>query len=346
MLPPSQSSSDTADPSAENSATEAPATPEVYTSAQLRAEAMERAGRSDMGQFLPSYRAPEPEADAPTAPGEQPSGSAPAMANGGDVAGELAAMRAEVAALRKQADPEPEPEPEPEQPAAPAHPLEAHAKSVLGPGAQPKHLARAVTLLEQAMQWDAFARHHEANPSESSSTELARAKRARAEIDRELDGLSELASLHAQQAELRAELARSKQPDPEQQKRARADTLTGQIFTDEAMGKYHPHLWAAMKGMPAMRKLVHEQLMALPFDATFAARGDEILHALEAECTPVEAPAATHSAVPAPAATPRSPKPPVQRPPAPTAEPGEKPILTRQQWREQFANQFAARSRN
>lgn len=347
MLPQSPSSSDTAATAADTTTSE-PAAPEIYSAAQLRAEALERTGRTNMGEFMPRGRAPaapEPEFDAEEAAASAESGQAPAP-QGGDVAAELAAMRAEVAALQRQAQPEPEPTAEPAaEPAKPAHPLEAHARTVLGPGAQPKHVARAVTLLEQAMQWDAFARHHEANPSEASGAELARAKRARAEIDRELDGLSELAQLHAQQAELRAELAKSKAPDPEQQKRERSESLTAKIFTPEAMGRYHPNLWAAMQGLPAMRKLVHEQLMALPYDAQFAARGDAILHALEAECTPAEPPAKPAAAPVAPAPHARTIKAPPPRPPAPTP-PAEQPVLTREQWRRQLANNFEARSRS
>jgi hypothetical protein len=306
---------------------------------------MERAGKADMGQFLPSYRPePEPVSVAPAVP-EASAAPAPAPASS-DVASELAAMRAEVAALQRQAQPAPEPEavPAPE-PATPANPLEAHARTVLGPGAQPKHVARAVTLLEQAMQWDAFSRHHEANPTATSAGELAKAQRAREAIDREIDGLSEIAALHAQQAELRAELAKSKQPDPEALAKQRSERLDA-AFSSEALAQYHPHLASAIKTNPVMRKLVVEKLMALPYDATFDARGDAILHALNDELVPTEAAPVPVAATPAPVVT-RAPAP---KPPAPRAPvappPAEQPILTRQQWREQLANQFAARSRN
>lgn len=318
-----------------------PSAPSVYTAAEIRANILAKTGAQDMGAFHPAaarVAAPvEPPVDVepsvPTAPAATASQS-------GDVAAELAAMRAEVAALQARAQPEPETPPTAD-PAKPAHPLEAHAKSVLGPGAQPKHVEQAVGIIEEAMQWEAFDRWHEANPSESSASERARASKQLAALRSKLDGLSELATLHAQLAEIRAEAAKAKQPDPEQQKRERSEFLTGKIFTAEVLGAHHPNLWAAMQTAPAMRTLVQEKLLALPYDTEFYSRGDAILHSLDAQCAP--APAADKAPVAVPRQPPRPAQPPP--PPQPPAPTGDQPFLTRRDFWARVENGFAARGR-
>lgn len=321
----------------------APTAPEVYSAAQLRAEVMANAGAGDMGAFHPAASRAAPLEPAPETPAAAPHApAAPTPAPGPDVASELARMRAEVLALQQQAAKPDEPE-KPAEPPKPAHPLEAHARTVLGDGAQPRHLERAVSLLEQGMQWEAFLRHHEANPTPAAETEKKRAHAAMAKLRSDLDDLRELAGLHGELAAIKAEREAAKKPTPEQQAKERETFLTEKIFTADVLGKHHPHLWASMQANPLARGYVIDQLLRLPYDnrERFLAQGDEILHRLDAQCAPASQAPGTVATTPAAPAPQRS----STVPSAPASAGEQAPLSSSDFWRN-VRNNFEARANN
>lgn len=338
----------------------APDAGRFYTSAEQRASILARTGASDLGAFHPAAPAPAASTPAPTEtqqPAETaapaPTAPAPTALPPSDVAAELAAMRAEVAALQARTK-----EPEaaaPEPPAAPAHPLEAHARNVLGPGAQPHHVQRAVTMLEEGMRWKAVLEHHAKHPSDAAPAAKEQAQRALDEIQRQVQDLAELATLHAQLGELRAQ---QQAPKPEQRMQERSQTLDKVLADATHMGAHHPNLTRAMAANPAVREQARAYLMALPDDEHFAARGDAYLHNLDAmfATAPVAAPQPTQ---PPPAAAketnvpklPQTAPPPAQPTGGPrypvtaTSNGTEQPFVSRKDFWDRVNNGFAARGR-
>jgi hypothetical protein len=280
-----------------------------------------------------------PAAEPPTAVQPAPPPEPPAVATAPtQPSDDLAALRAEVAALQQRArQPELEP-PAPAEPAKPAHPLEAHAKQVLGPGAQPHHVERAVELLDQGMQWQRVLDHHAANPTPSSAAEVTKARRAMATLQQQVEDIAERARLHAQIAELRGA---HEKPKPEQRMQQRAQVLDS-VLADhgpQAMGM-HPNLSAAMQADPKVAEQVKAHLMRLPDDEHFIARGNEVLHMLD------RAYAGRAQAAPAPAPSP----PPAVATPAPTkVQPQEfagagAPLVSRQDFWSAVHNGIAAKA--
>lgn len=284
----------------------APAEPKIYTTAEHRAAIMERSGATSMADFHPAAGSrPAPTEAAPVMPPADPAPAAPippslAPPAGPDVATELARMRAEVEKLQQLAA---EPDEVPEAaPTAPAHPLEAHARQVLGAGAQPHHIARTVELLDTGLSWQRFLSHHEANLTPAGAAEVAKAKRALDGIQREIAGMSELASLHAKVAELTEQTTRV---TPEQRQQERTRVVASALDNPDHMAKHLPALHKVMQARPAMAETIKAYLLALPDDESFIERGDAYLFSLDAafatqEPAPVAAPAAPPPA-PAPA---------------------------------------------
>lgn len=367
MSQPFQSSDTTAPVSAEPAAPTPAAEPtRFYSAAEQRAAILERTGAANMGAFHPAapraQDAAEPAPEAPAAPVEAPTAppepSAPARDDG-----ELAALRAELATLQQRmAEPE---QVAPAPPATPPHPLEAHARQVLGDGAQPHHVARAVELYEQQQRWKAFVEHHEMHPSDAAPAEIAKAKRAMAQNEQQIADLTERAQLHAAIAALKGE---REKPTPEQRKQARGVELDGILGNEQVMGQHHPNLARAMSADPAMRESVKAYLLALPEDdATFRVLGNHYLHAMDAMAAKV-APSAPAPAAPqaasAPAATPPRQTPAPRVAPAPGAAPPnmakdgprvpihmtppapEQPFVSRRDHWERVNNNWAARHGN
>jgi hypothetical protein len=281
------------------------AEPKIYTTAEHRAAIMERAGATSMADFHPAARpvpaasTPPPVAPPPDAATAVPAPPPIAPLAGPDVASELARMRAEVEKLQQLAAvPDEAPE---EPPSAPAHPLEAHARQVLGAGAQPHHVARTVELLDAGLSWQRFMAHHEANPTPAGASEVVKAKRALDGIQREIASMGELASLHAKVAELTEQTTKV---TPEQRHQQRSAVVNAALANGVA--QHHPALHKAMQAKPAMVEAVKAYLLAIPDDESFLERGDAYLFSLDAAfATQESAPAAAPAAPPVPAAPPQ-----------------------------------------
>lgn len=253
----------------EPAAPETPSEPRVYTAAEQRAAIFERTGASDMGDFHPHAprREEAPEQQEPAEPPEQTAhpalDAAPAPAD--QPRDELAELRAQVAALQaKLTESEPdEVAPEPEAPKDPDHPLAAHARQLLGQHATTKHVERAALLLEQRYQWQQFARHHDANPSDNAAASKAKAERAIAALDQQIEDLSETVALHAKIAAMEGEFERRSKPEPRQE----AEKLIDSAFTNrEELGKTYPHFVRALEADPEYGAEIKAQMLALPMD--------------------------------------------------------------------------------